>query len=291
MKDFIKRALSPIIKKKEEKLGLAGIRDIDDLDEGTDEPKEKIETKPHKVTELVDTTYLVKELPFFKWEWLPYLAVTIAGLFIFLGDILLILLSEGEILLVHVLLMLVPGVLAGGLMWIMYLVKLLFYMPTGKKVLAAEVLKGGSIYIRPFVPPEDGLVTLKSNKNAAPIPITKLKKHVEICSQKPFVILPEGWSQNVNIHDLTQNIELPFDSAELDTVMRKIKTTAEIMVEERLLNIKQKLKDPAFLISAISVFMSVMLIIGMLMMMGKMGGIEDGITRLVEIMETMPGSG
>jgi hypothetical protein len=222
-----------------------------------EKPKEKTEEKLKKPIKLPDTTYLTRELPFFRWEWLPYLFMTFLGIIFFFGDIILILLVN-EVQLVHVLLMGMPLVLTILLMWGMYLIKFFFYMPSGKKILFMPFLKGGAAYMTVINPPEDNIY---ESKIMHPVVITKYRKHFELHSNKPLIIAPEGFGQNVNIHELLQNIPPQWNAKELDTVMRAIKNTAVAVTQEKLMGMKSQLTSPNMLAVGFVVILCLVIII------------------------------
>ncbi len=199
--------------------------------------------------------YLMRDLPLFKYEIVIYAIAGFAGFFAYMIqrlDIVPGLLEK----------MVIPLALIPVAVWF---IKWYFYMPNKKRVPHLKIWKSGVTEIK-VTGISKGFVTYGSGDNQKKVFITRLNKHIEASTGKPFLITSELQGENLS---LLEGKEPDMRSEEFNALLENEKAVVTKSVMNKMLDsVKPSLNNPMFLIVAANIALTVIVL-------GKMFGIFE----------------
>jgi hypothetical protein len=186
--------------------------------------------------------YLLRDLPLFKYEIVIYAITGFVAFFVYILD------KLGFVpgLLVR---MVIPLILIPIAIWF---VKWFFFMPNKKRVPHLKVYKSGVIELG-ITGIKKGYITYGSGEHQQKKFITRLNKHIEASTGKPFLITSELEGENLS---LLEGKEPDMRSEEFNALLENLKAvTTKSVMNKMLDSVKPSLNNPMFLLIALSIGM------------------------------------
>lgn len=211
------------------------------------EPKIKNEDKGFSDVRIMGK-YMLRDMPLFKWEFIAYIVMLIAGFVFYMME--KIGLLEGGLGKIAI-----PAIILPLGLWF---VKRQLYMPTKKRVPSMRIYKSGVIELgvenisKGFI--EWGTGPEKLRKY-----ITKLTKHTEASTGKPFVITAETRGENIS---LLESAEPDMRSDEFNAILENEKAVVtKNVMNQMLATVRPKLNNPMFLLLVINIALVAVLLV------------------------------
>lgn len=232
--EAIERFREQVKKETSEELNKKHSEEIANLTKKIDEltPKEKPSNQRTRI-EHTRTDYLFKELPFFRFEWLIYLGVSLIA-FLFVVVDLFGIFSLGSIFAAVIMLM---------SLWAIYLIKIMFYLPTGDKKLVLRFLSS-SLAKLTVESCKDGMVHFdKGDEKISPTFITRPNCHIELSSGRPMIVAVENEMENLQINQLVSGERRERSAIEYNSIVKQSFLSGYQSAMTNLLGMKDKLKN------------------------------------------------
>jgi hypothetical protein len=183
--------------------------------------------------------YMLRDMPFFKFEMILYFAMLIVGVLVWYMDIREIFPGISRILLL-------VFVIVPVFLW--YL-KSNFFMPRKNRVPGARLYKSGIIELGIFDITK-GYISFGHGENEKKKFITKINKHIEASTGRPFIVVSELEGENLNLLK-TDQPDMRSDEFNALLEMNTMVTTKNVMA--RMLRFAQpKLSNPLVLLQIIT---------------------------------------
>jgi hypothetical protein len=208
-------------------------------EEAPNKKKEEKTAKPVKEHEIMGK-YLLRDMPLFKHEIILYVLIAFAVFFVSVLERLAV--APGATAKIAI-----PALLVPVGIWI---VKWWFYMPNKKRVPSLRIYKSGVIEIG-VDDISKGFITYGKGEDAQRKYVTKLNKHTEASTGKPFLITSEVQGENLSLIESTKP---DMKSEEFNAILDTNTAVVTKKVMARMLNFaKPSLENPMFLIIALNI--------------------------------------
>jgi len=188
--------------------------------------------------ENIDTSYLFKELPFYKAE--PFIMLIITGAVLILALFDLVGLYKGG-LLISILLVL-------GATWAIFLIKQFVYLPRGNKHLVMRFYKSALAKLSCEKPNPDALIHFSNDDEVPPAQITRINKVTEACTGKPLLLVAEGYPENFSVMELLGEKFHDRSAEEVNTAVKLAFANGWKACLNNMLRFGSRFKDPTFLL-------------------------------------------
>lgn len=211
----------------------------------------KIEKKGKK--EEIDETrimgkYMFRDMPLFKYELIIYLMLAFVAFFMYIIE--RIGLMPGALSRAVIPLAIVPIAI--------WFVKWLRYMPTKKKVPSLRIYKSGVLELG-VENISKGYITYGSGDSKQRKYITRLNKHVEASTGKPFLITSETQGENLS---LIEGTKPDMRSEEFNAILENERAVVTKNVMNKMLSsIKPGLDNPMFLLAVVQLALLAVLVV------------------------------
>ena len=203
------------------------------------EPEKKEVKKKNSYDKEIMGNYLLRDMPLFKFEVIAYLIAVMVGIFIFY-------LSARGILEGLAGKLILPITILPLAFWFL---KWFMYMPRKNKVPSLRIYKSGTVELGV----DDigkGYITYGKGENAQRKYITKLNKHTEASTGKPFLVTSELEGENL---DLIHGSKPDMRSEEFNAVLETNTAVTTKNVMNKMMRFAQPgISNPMFLISALT---------------------------------------
>lgn len=215
-----------------------------------EEPKEKpvVRERPEPTQESrIMGKYIFRDMPLFKYEVIAY---AVAGFFVF-STFIFEKLGMVEDLAFK------ASLLAVALPCFIWFYKFLRYMPTKYRVPSLRIYKSGILELG-VEDIKKGYITYGSGDNLQRKYITKLNKHTEASTGKPFLITSELKGENLN---LVEGTKPDMRSEEFNAILETNTAVTTKKVMNRMLNFQQPtMQNPLFMLLVINIALVAVLI-------------------------------
>lgn len=228
--------------------------------EGLVEPKQEQQrqplmsktTKKSKEDEINETRimgkYMFKDMPLFKYELIIYLVLGFMAFFMYILERLQIM--PGALSRAVIPLAIVPVAI--------WFIKWMFYMPSKKKVPSLRIYKSGVLELGV----EDiskGYITYGHGDNKQRKYLTRLNKHTEASTGKPFIITSETQGENIS---LIEGTEPDMRSEEFNAILENERAVVTKNVMNKMLSsIKPSFDNPMFILAAVQLALLAVLVV------------------------------
>ena len=211
-------------------------------------PREVLEKDRKQQETTIFGKYMFRDMPLFKYELLLYMGLLFVGIILYgVERIGLVESATRSIVL--------PAIILPIGIWLM---KWKFYMPSKKRVphihiYASRVIELGIVDI------SKGFLTLGTGENLKRIFLTKVNKHAEASTGKPFIITSDLHGENL---DLLEETKPDMRSEEFNAILdtNTAVTTKTVMNKMLKLNVPT-VTNPMFILGIITLFAIAVLLI------------------------------
>lgn len=208
----------------------------------------KPKTEQEKQESHIMGKYMLKDMPLFKYEIILYMGMIMVGVMMYVIERAgLVEGAMGK--------MAIPAIILPLGIWF---IKWVLYMPNKKRVPGMRIFRSGLIELRV----EDiskGYIEYKYGSEKRKKFITKINKHTEASTGKPFVITSELEGENLNLADKDKP---DMRSEEFNAILENEKAVVKQQTMNEMLKVqKPTLQNPLFLLLVINLAMVAVLLI------------------------------
>ncbi len=209
------------------------------------------------------TPGLFKELPFFKYEPVLLIAVIVISFFVIVAGM-LEMVEDG---------MFIAYMMIVGFSIVMFLIKQIFFLPTGKKIFIERVLESGGVHISVANPPKDNVVEYSKNRmEIPPTRIERYNKHFEVYTGKPYIKTCQGQDLNYSVNELFEG-KTEKTAQEVEALIEKARDNGYITGMGIALKMKDSLKNPMSIILVIMLALMALVTVLTFLQFGTVGDI------------------
>ena len=192
--------------------------------------------------------YMLREMPFFRFEMIIIFAMLIIGILAWYLDYREIIAGASRIFLIAAIL--VP--------FVIWLMKWMFFMPRKNKVPGLKLYKSGIVELGIYDITK-GYITFGRGENIRKKFITKINKHVEASTGRPFVVVSELEGENLN---LLKTDKPDMRSEEFCALLEMNTTVTTKNVMARMLRFGQaNMSNPMMLLQILSIALIAFLVL------------------------------
>ncbi len=257
--DFLKGQVKKWIKKKA-KPQPKPVKKPEPVQEKEPEPQTYVPPKEEKKKFFHESEimgkYLFKDMPLFKYEIIFYLVGAMAAVALFVVELLG--LVENALIRAVPILIIIPIAV--------WFIKFFLYMPSKKRIPSLRIYRSGVIELL-VEDVSKGYITYGKGESAQKKFITRLSKHTEASTGKPFLITSETMGENIDLVNMTKT---DLKSVEFNALLE----TNTAVVTKNVMNKMLKFTAPAMQ-NPMFIMLIIILMLNAIMVIKSLGFLDS----------------